>query len=495
MIGIWDTASGRQLNPSADVKDVIWKVRFSPDGKWLAYVPMDDTVRLWDTKARKEVRRITVASYGWFLAAFSRDGKVLATKSTAFGFVLWDTETGKERKRFDDRKTSGEFIGFSPVADLMASQAGRDLVLWDLANDRELRRLKDVHGAALSPDGHTFAGFPSDRGFAFRDGRIVLCDIATGKIRHTLEKGQGASSPLAFAPDGWTLASAGGGQYKKDDLNPVDPAVILWECFTGKERLRLDGHPGQVESVAFSPDGRLLASTTWHDADVIRVWDAAGGKLLCRLDGHRGRVTSVAFAPDGKVLASASADTTVLLWDVAACIAGKGRRVEKRSPEQLTALAADLGSDDAAKAFRAIIALADHPEPVVGIVQKRLESAAAEEGRISRLVADLDAEEFAVREKATVELARLDQAAEMALREAEANAPSAEVRRRTKALLAKLKRSAIPSHVLVAVRSVEILERAATPDARRLLKQLTAGAPDARLTREAKAALERLANR
>src|SRR5262249_17522319 len=142
----------------------------------------------------------------------------------------------------------------------------------------------------------------------------------------------------------------------------------LWECFSGKERLRLDGHPGQIQGLAFSPDGRLLASTTCENVDVIRLWDVSEGKLLGKIEGHCGPINSVAFSPDGKTLASASADTTVLLWDVAACMGNKPRPVEKRSPEQLATLISDLASDDAAKAYRAIVALAEHADRAVGLV-------------------------------------------------------------------------------------------------------------------------------
>jgi WD40 repeat protein len=491
-VGIWNAATGRHLNPSAEIKDVIWQVQFSPNGKLLAYVPSDGTVRLWDTRARQEVRRVEFESSHLYSTAFSRDGSALATTSRS-GVVLWDPETGKVRRRFQDPNGFHSLVGFSPVADLLAYQAGPDLVLWDLLQDRELRRLKSVTGATLSPDGHTLAGFPPNRNF--RDGRIAMWDMVTAERLHTLQKGRGSSTPCAFSPDGWTLATAGGGQYQAGDLNPVDRAVILWECSSGKERLRLDGHPGQVESIAFSPNGRLLASTTWENVDVIRLWDTANGTLLAKLDGHRGRVNSVAFAPDGKTLASAGADTTVLLWDVSACIGNKLRSVEKRSPGQLAAHISDLASDDATKAYRAIVALADHPDRALGLVRERIQEAVDTESRVARLIADLDADEFAVREKASAELARLGRSAQVALRKAAVYPSSAEVRRRAKSLLSKLKADETSPEAPVAVRSVEVLERIATPEARELLRELAGGAADAYLTREAKAASDRLAKR
>ncbi|MBD2678357.1 MULTISPECIES: AAA family ATPase [Nostoc] len=120
---------------------------------------------------------------------------------------------------------------------------------------------------------------------------------------NTLEGHSSSVLSVAFSPDGKTLASGSN-----------DKTIKLWDVSTGKAIKTLTGHSSRVYSVVFSPDGKTLASGS--NDNTIKLWDVSTGKAIKTLTGHSSRVYSVVFSPDGKTLASGSYDKTIKLWDV-----------------------------------------------------------------------------------------------------------------------------------------------------------------------------------
>jgi hypothetical protein len=268
--------------------------------------------------------------------------------------------------------------------------------------------------------------------------------------------------------------------------------VVVWEAATGRRVRSLEPHPGGSRAVAFSPDGRLLA-TGGQDGSVA-VWETATGLRRLDFGGHAGPVTTLAFAPDGRLLASAcgaGGDPTVLLWDLTGRLRQGGLRAGTPTATQLAADWQDLLAADASRANRAIWELAAAPREAVAFLATKLRpSKAPDAARLRGLIEDLGASRFAVRSRAETELLALAELAEEALPGAAGAGESLEVRRRAERLLQALQSPS--GEALRTARALEALERCGA-EARPLLTALAGGAPAARVTREARAILARLA--
>jgi hypothetical protein len=227
------------------------------------------------------------------------------------------------------------------------------------------------------------------------------------------------------------------------------------------------------------------------DACRVRLWDLLAGEELSPLPGHPGAITALAFAPGGDLLATASNDTIVLLWDTAR-LRSRDRARTPLEPGQLERLWSDLNGADAARAYRAVIALANSPDQGVELLRRHLKPAApVDTRRVAQLLAQLDSEQFAAREQAMRELEKLGDQAVPPLQAALDGNPPLELKRRLERLLER----ANGRERLGMLRALEALEMMNTKEARQLCAALAGGLPDAPQTRAARAALERMKRR
>jgi len=246
--------------------------------------------------------------------------------------------------------------------------------------------------------------------------------------------------------------------------------------------------------VAFAPDGKSLAKAGLDR--VIRLWDVDTGQELAAFEGHTGKVTAIAFAPDGKQIASASADTTALLWDVYK-VQRPRAPAKTLTPSDLAACWRALVQDDAVKAFAAICDLASAPDQTLALIKDKVKPVqSVEMKRIEDLVTQLDDPQYKVRQQARAELFEMGDRIFPVLDRALSAKPSLEARLRMEDLRKQLGDGLLRrGEPLRLGRILEILERMNTAQSRAVLGQLAAGAADARLTQEAKAAWERLNSR
>jgi WD40 repeat protein len=509
---VWDALGGRALSPVGGHDNDVTAVAFAPGGKTLYSAESASKVLEWDAATGKELREVKegrkpagqrrrppMTEVG--PVRFSPDGRHLAVASH-FGKVAFLRELAHGQEVFSFRMRADGItqpaLAFSPDGSVLAVGDGAaGLSLWEVRSGAGLPRLYGQTAlavcAAFSPDGKRVAvGTLTDPRRVNAPVEVRAWDLATRKEAPGFAAGpfqRQAATSLVFSPDGKVLA-----------LAEQSGTVYLLEGGTGRLVHQLKA-PTLVNALAFSPDGRTVAAGGWRQRPPgaeshIVFWETSTGQQRRALRSDEAPVQALAYSPDGKVLAAGNRDTTVLLWD-ADGRPPSGDRPAKLSAEALDRLWSDLAGD-AAKAYGAIVRLSAAPGDAVPFLRKHLrpaKAAALDEKAIAALVARLDAEQFEDRQKAERELEALGREAAPALRKALEGSPPAELKRRARALLGKAERPGLAPELVRLLRALEVLERAGTPEAKALLRDLAGGQPGAVLTEDAKASLQRLAKR
>jgi RNA polymerase sigma factor (sigma-70 family) len=523
LVRLWDTATGKERRSWPIKPNFPGAIGFSHDGKTLAVADAGKTVRLLDVATGAEVAQPHGNRSSALRALFAPDGRTAVTADTIdVTLHWWDPRRGKLLRK---QQWPALEVAISAVASdcrtLFSWGSDQPVRTWDLASGKETRRWPADFGLSYpsalvpSPDNKTLA-------LLYQQPVLVLADAVTGKEVRRLQGHAPYPSGAAFLPQGrfltwgpdarvrvWRLDTGrevlgfavedrgappavrapgvlqASGVFFDVAVSPdgrlaaisQHGTVVLHEL-SGGRRLRTVSLTG---SAVFSPDGRTLAAGDTRTGTIRLVEVATGGERL-RLTGHRGGVGSVAFSPDGRRLISAGDDTTALVWDL------EGRQDPAALARgELNTCWADL-SGDAGRAWGAMRKLGARPDLAVPFLRDRLRPVvAADRGKVTRLLADLDSEQFAVRERAAADLEKLGETAAAWCRGRLDKAPSAETRRRLTAILDRVAREQWhPSpERLRALRAVEVLERIGTPEAGQVLAALARGASGARLTWEA----------
>jgi WD40 repeat protein/transcriptional regulator with XRE-family HTH domain len=306
-VRIWDLTTNEvvsTLQVDTDFGPGGHGVAFSPDGKQLLTVSGEANATLLDVSTGNAILKLEGHSAHLATVAISSDGKMFATGSDDGTAKLWDATTGKELFTLGDEETFALYITFSPDGKILyTGSEAFPITAWDTATGEKLFTSSepgggtDVTAIAASPDGMRVATGDFDT-------TVKIWDAATGELLLKLFGHSSYVSGLAFSPDGKMLATAS-----------EDGSARLWDAETGKALLTLSGHASGVLSAAFSADGaRLYTSSRDGTGKIWNLSTSAGSEAL-NLVGHTGRVATVAYRPDGKQLATFGWDGTVRIWD------------------------------------------------------------------------------------------------------------------------------------------------------------------------------------
>jgi WD40 repeat protein len=324
-VRLWHTATAQELMVLRGRTGEIWSVAFAPDGRALVsgsgsrHAGSELTLWRGATDAQlavaahaapaPEPRLATLDSFGNLVkaVAYAPDGRTIAAGAYNGRISLWDPVRGDHRP-IRDRGAPIEALAFSPDGKILASGGGDwrkpdrpgELKLWDTATRRELAALSGhigpVFSAVFTADGSTLVTGAAD-------GNVKVWDVASRKAKSTFHDESNAwVHAVALSPDGTMLASSHMSR------------IVLRELATGKLVRELKGHSGEIDSLCFSPDGTTLASGARdHTA---RIWDVAAGRTRATIPGGLQWVWTVAFGPDGRTLALTNGDGTVRFWNV-----------------------------------------------------------------------------------------------------------------------------------------------------------------------------------
>jgi hypothetical protein len=295
----------------------------------------------------------------------------------------------------------------------------------------------------------------------------------------------------------------------REDGSREKVSIRLWDIASGKIIKDFVVHPEflafwrnvltvrTISTMAMSNDRRFFALTRLHHK-TIEIWEVASGTKRGTLPGHVGQVADLAFSPDGRQLASSSEDTTILIWDVNRPFQS-AKLASRLSADEVAGHWKTLFQADAMKADTAIWSLVKAADDSLPHIKKHLVPAVQPDIKhVQSLLRQLDSGDFRARSKSESELESYGERVLAELEESRKQKNSVETQRRLEELIAKARKASEPFDTLERIgqwRALEVLERIGTPAAVQILRDVASGARGAQLTAAAQSVLSRFEKR
>jgi WD40 repeat protein len=469
----WDLRSGRETTPEGH-RYRVGAVGVRPEDGSIVSVDLGGEIRIWQVKAGKAISTFPGPSYELMSVALSNDCSLVALGGVKGELELRDAKSGTTTFILKGHEGRLGPLGFSANGRTLASCAVDGFLrLWDVTTGKEVSRYRvpqGIEALAVTPDGGQVA-------FA-QDSRVTLWEPATGKVSVLHDVKNVKVRAIAYSPDGRMIVLAG---------HDFRPRVWVYDLATGLPIARITPVFGDKapSSVRFIGPGKVACGT---EGGMVLFLDLAREELIEKRQGDCGSVLALAPTRGDKLVAAGNADTTVMLWKVPPAFQpGPGPGVDV----YVDPLWKELKLQDAHKAHAAVLFLVSYPASAVSMFREKLQalSPVPPETIAAHIVA-LSSRTFRARQRACEELKRIGDEAEPALRRRLQQGPGLDERRLIEGLL----RTAAEwsPEQLRRRRSVQTLEYIGTAEARALVEKLANTWPESRLTREARATLERM---